>query len=115
MVGKIGGFNMSQNQVIPKGCTDFGMWVFREAARKDWKLNLLADKIGISEATLKGYMTGVRYPKLDTYLALCELFSDSPEELWKIIQKGFQKMPEYQFTYRRLRYRASKKKNKKTK
>jgi transcriptional regulator with XRE-family HTH domain len=109
MVGKIGGSNMSQNEVIPKGCTDFGMWIFREAARKDWKLNLLADKIGISEATLKGYMTGVRYPKIDIYLALCELFSDSPEELWKIIQRGFQKMPEYQFTYRRLRYRANKK------
>ena len=85
------------------------MWIFREAARKDWKLNLLADKIGISEATLKGYMTWVRYPKLDTYLALCELLSDSPEELWKIIQRGCQKMTEYEFTYRRLRYRANKK------
>lgn len=104
---------MSQEETIPKGCTDFGMWIFREAAKKDWKLNLLAEKIGISITTLKGYMTGTRYPKLDTYLALCEVFSSSRKEYWDCIEKGFRMMPEYQYSYRRLKYKETT--NKKTK
>lgn len=99
---------MSFDETCPKGVTPFGDWVFDMAGKKDIDLRKLADRIGCTPATLRGYMTGVRYPKLDTYIAICEVFSEDREEFWKMVENGIRSLPEFKFCNRRLRYAEQK-------
>jgi transcriptional regulator with XRE-family HTH domain len=106
MVGKIGGLDtMTYKEVIPKGCTPFGMFIFRAAEHKNLTLQEVALKTGITKQTLRIYLTGSRYPKIDRYIALIEVISDSREEFQINLVGGLSVMSEHMFADRRLRYK----------
>lgn len=96
---------MTYREIIPKGCTPFGMFIFRAAEHKNLTIEEVALKAGIAKVTLRGYLTGTRYPKLDTYLALLEVLSDTREEFQINILRGFSVTLEYMYADRRLRYK----------
>ena len=87
----------------PMNCTSFGTHIFRYAEYKGITLAELAKGIGVTLPTLRGFMTGVRYPKLDTYLAICEVLSDDREEYNMLILRGIRYTPENMYAERRLR------------
>ena len=88
---------------IPMNCTAFGMFIFRYAEYKEISLKDLAKGIGVTLPTLHGFMRGTRYPKLDTYLAICEVLSDNREEYNILLLRGIRSTPENMFAERRLR------------
>lgn len=95
----------------PLNCTTFGNHIFRYAEYKGVTLKEIAQGIGLSISTLKGFMTGARYPKLDTYLAICELLSDDREEYNMLILRGIRSMHENMYAERRLRKKEKQTKN----
>ena len=95
----------------PMNCTPFGNHLFRYAEYKNITLKELAQGIGLSISTLKNFMTGARYPKLDTYLAICEVLSDDREEYNMLIMRGIRSTPENMFAERRLRTKEKETKN----
>ena len=90
---------------VPKNCTSFGLHIFRYAEYKDLSLEDVAKGVGIKLQTLKSYMTGIRYPKLDVYLALCEVLSDTREEYNMLLLRGIRSTGENALAERRLRIR----------
>jgi transcriptional regulator with XRE-family HTH domain len=114
MVGIFGGSNMrSSNKIpqIPKNCTSFGLHIFRYAEFKDMTLEDVSRGVGIKLPTLKAYMNGQRYPKLDVYLAICEVLSDTREEYNMLILRGVRSTPENALSERRLRIKEKHSKN----
>ena len=116
MVGIFGGFIMKRSKKIPtlpKNCTSFGLHIFRYAEFKDMTLEQVAKGIGLQVNTLKEYMSGKRYPKLDIYLAICEVMSDTREEYNMLILRGIRSTGENALAERRLRIKEkySKKNN----
>ena len=108
MVGILGESNMKSYKKVPKVpnyCTSFGLHIFRYAEYKEVTLEELANKVGIKLYTLKGYMNGSRYPKLDIYLAICEALSDSREEYNMLLLRGIRSTSENALIERRLRIR----------
>jgi|DEB0MinimDraft_6_1074348.scaffolds.fasta_scaffold144243_1 DNA-binding Xre family transcriptional regulator len=96
----------------PMNCTPFGNHLFRYAEYKNITLKALAKGIGLTLPTLKRFMTeGGRYPKLDTYLAICEVLSDSREEYNMLIMRGLRSMHENMYAERRLRTKEKQTKN----
>lgn len=96
---------------IPKNCTSFGLHIFRYAEYKDMTLEEVARGVGIKLPTLKAYMNGQRYPKLDVYLAICEVLSDTREEYNMLILRGVRSTPENALSERRLRIKEKHSKN----
>jgi len=103
----------SRNKIpyIPKNCTSFGFHIFRYAEFKDMTLEDVARGVGIKVPTLKAYMNGQRYPKLDVYLAICEVLSDTREEYNMLIMRGIRSTPENALSERRLRIKEKHSKN----
>ena len=95
----------------PLNCTPFGNHIFRYAEYKGVTLAEIAKGIGLTLPTLRGFMTGARYPKLDTYLAICEVLSDDREEYNMLILRGIRSTPENMFAERRLRTKEKETKN----
>jgi len=96
---------------IPKNCSSFGFHIFRYAEFKDMTLEDVAKGVGIKVPTLKAYMNGQRYPKLDVYLAICEVLSDTREEYNMLILRGIRSTPENALSERRLRIKEKHSKN----
>ena len=88
---------------LPKNCTSFGLHIFRYAEYKDMSLEEVARGVGIKVNTLKEYMSGKRYPKLDTYFAICEVMSDTREEYNMLLLRGIRSTGENALAERRLR------------
>jgi len=88
---------------IPMNCTSFGLHIFRYAEYKDMSLEEVARGVGIKVNTLKDYMSGKRYPKLDVYLAICEVMSDTREEYNMLLLRGIRSTGENALAERRLR------------
>lgn len=88
---------------IPMNCTSFGLHIFRYAEYKDMTLEEVAKGVGIQVNTLKDYMSGKRYPKLDVYLAICEVMSDTREEYNMLLLRGIRSTGENALAERRLR------------
>jgi transcriptional regulator with XRE-family HTH domain len=106
MVGILGESSMkSQKRIptIPMNCTSFGLHIFRYAEYKDMSLEEVAKGVGIQVSTLKDYMSGKRYPKLDVYLAICEVMSDTREEYNMLLLRGIRSTGENALAERRLR------------
>jgi len=106
MVGILGASNMkSQKRIptLPMNCTSFGLHIFRYAEYKDMTLEEVAKGVGIQVQTLKAYMNGSRYPKLDVYLAICETLSDTREEYNMLLLRGIRSTGENALAERRLR------------
>jgi transcriptional regulator with XRE-family HTH domain len=103
----------SSNKIpqIPKNCTSFGLHIFRYAEFKDMTLEDVSRGVGIKLPTLKAYMNGQRYPKLDVYLAICEVLSDTREEYNMLILRGVRSTPENALSERRLRIKEKHSKN----
>ena len=96
---------------IPKNCSSFGLHIFRYAEYKDMTLEDVARGVGVKVPTLKAYMNGQRYPKLDVYLAICEVLSDTREEYNMLILRGVRSTPENALSERRLRIKEKHSKN----
>jgi len=96
---------------IPKNCSSFGLHIFRYAEYKNMTLEEVAKGVGIKVPTLKAYMNGQRYPKLDVYLAICEVLSDTREEYNMLILRGIRSTPENALSERRLRIKEKHSKN----
>ena len=96
---------------IPKNCSSFGLHIFRYAEFKDMTLEDVAKGVGVKVPTLKAYMNGQRYPKLDVYLAICEVLSDTREEYNMLILRGVRSTPENALSERRLRIKEKHSKN----
>ena len=96
---------------LPKNCSSFGLHIFRYAEYKDMTLEEVAKGVGIKINTLKAYMNGQRYPKLDVYLAICEVMSDTREEYNMLILRGIRSTPENALSERRLRIKEKHSKN----
>lgn len=96
---------------IPKNCSSFGLHIFRYAEFKDMTLEDVAKGVGVKVPTLKAYMNGQRYPKLDVYLAICEVLSDTREEYNMLILRGVRSTPENALSERRLRIKEKYSKN----
>tara|TARA_R100001591_G_C4243285_1_gene155154 strand:- start:155 stop:481 length:327 start_codon:yes stop_codon:yes gene_type:complete len=96
---------------LPKNCSSFGLHIFRYAEYKDMTLEDVAKGVGIKINTLKAYMNGQRYPKLDVYLAICEVMSDTREEYNMLILRGIRSTPENALSERRLRIKEKHSKN----
>jgi transcriptional regulator with XRE-family HTH domain len=96
---------------LPKNCSSFGLHIFRYAEYKDMTLEEVAKGIGLKLNTLKAYMNGQRYPKLDVYLAICEVLSDTREEYNMLILRGIRSTPENALSERRLRIKEKHSKN----
>lgn len=96
---------------IPKNCSSFGLHIFRYVEYKEMTLEELARGIGVKIATLKSYMNGQRYPKLDVYLAICEVLSDTREEYNMLILRGIRSTGENALSERRLRIKEKYSKN----
>lgn len=97
--------------LIPMNCTSFGLHIFRYAEYKDMTLDQIAKGIGMKTPTLKAYMNGQRYPKIDVYLAICEVLSDTREEYNMLIMRGIRSTPENALAERRLRIKEKHSKN----
>jgi transcriptional regulator with XRE-family HTH domain len=52
-----------------------------EMAKKDWKQQELADKIGITRETASRYLTGKKQMPIDVFLRAAAEFGISPAEL----------------------------------
>ena len=96
---------------IPKNCSSFGLHIFRYAEYKDMTLEDVAGGVGVKVPTLKAYMNGQRYPKLDVFLAICEVLSDTREEYNMLILRGVRSTPENALAERRLRIKEKYSKN----
>jgi transcriptional regulator with XRE-family HTH domain len=106
MVGILGELSMRSSKKIPsipKNCTSFGLHLFRYAEYKEMSLEEVAKGVGIQLQTLRCYMNGTRYPKIDVYLALCEVLSDSREEYNMLLLRGIRSTVENALAERRLR------------
>ena len=97
--------------LIPKNCTSFGLHIFRYAEYKDMTLEEVARGVGIQLQTLRSYMNGQRYPKIDIYLAICEVLSDTREEYNMLLLRGIRSTPENALAERRLRIKEKHNKN----
>ena len=96
---------------IPMYCTSFGLHIFRYAEYKDITLEDVAKGVGIKVQTLRAYMNGTRYPKLDVYLAICEVLSDTREEYNMLLLRGIRSTGENALAERRLRIKEKHNKN----
>jgi len=105
MVGEIGGLIM----IIPRSLTPWGMRIFRYCESKGLTLQQLADKAGINKGTLLNQMQGKRYPRLDTWIEICEALSDTQEEFELILTRTKESIVEYEMATRRYKRKASRK------
>ena len=96
---------------LPMNCTSFGLHIFRYAEYKDMTLQEVAKGVGIKVNTLKDYMSGKRYPKLDVFLAICETMSDTREEYNMLLLRGIRSTGENALAERRLRIKEKHNKN----
>tara|TARA_R100000388_G_scaffold39235_1_gene30235 strand:- start:2002 stop:2331 length:330 start_codon:yes stop_codon:yes gene_type:complete len=96
---------------IPMNCTSFGLHIFRYAEYKNMSLEEVAKGVGIQPQTLRAYMNGQRYPKLDVYLAICETMSDTREEYNMLLLRGIRSTGENALAERRLRIKEKHNKN----
>jgi transcriptional regulator with XRE-family HTH domain len=106
MVGILGESSMGSSKKIPTlpiNCTSFGLHIFRYAEYKDMSLEEVAKRVGIQKQTLRAYMNGTRYPKIDVYLAICEALSDTREEYNMLLLRGIRSTGENALAERRLR------------
>ena len=103
--------NSRKIPTLPKNCSSFGLHIFRYAEHKNMTLGDVAKGIGVQLSTLKAYMNGRRYPKIDVYLAICEVLSDTREEYNMLILRGIRSTPENALSERRLRIKEKHSKN----
>ncbi len=96
---------------LPMNCTSFGLHIFRYAEYKEMTLHEVAKGVGIKVNTLRAYMSGKRYPKLDVYLAICEVLSDTREEYNMLLLRGIRSTGENALAERRLRIKEKHNKN----
>lgn len=95
---------------VPMHITPFGEGLRDYAKYKGIELAELAEKSSISYGVLHAHLTGKRYPKLDDMVAYLEVLSDSEEEYWALLKRLLERIPEYQFGMRRVRYKQTKNK-----
>jgi len=96
---------------LPMNCTSFGLFIFRYAEYKEMTLEEVARGVGIQKQTLSAYMNGTRYPKIDVYLAICEVMSDTREEYNMLLMRGIRSTGENALAERRLRIKEKHNKN----
>lgn len=67
----------SENLIIQAMATEMRV----EMAKKDWKQQDLADRVGITRESMSRYLSGKKQMPMDTYLRAMAAFGISPAEL----------------------------------